>query len=144
MKKTKISIFNQKLMNILFTFFMSFFSNVKQALAQITNPVAGNLGTYEASASSGGKFVEYTVYLWRAAITFGSLAVIVYFLLGAFTWITSGGDQSKVEDARNKITNAVIGLVLLVSSFVLLSFLSKILFGGEFDLLKLTIPGVNN
>lgn len=131
-------------MNILFTFFMSFFSNVKQALAQITNPVTGNLGTYEASASSGGKFVEYTVYLWRAAITIGSLAVIVYFLLGAFTWITSGGDKTKVEEARNKITNAIIGLVLLVSSFVLLSFLSKILFGGEFDLLKLSIPGVNN
>ena len=110
----------------------------------ITNPVIGNLGTNDASASSGGKFVEYTVYLWRAAITIGSLAVIVYFLLGAFTWITSGGDKGKVEEARNKITNAIIGLVLLVSSFVLLSFLSKILFGGEFDLLKLTIPGVSN
>jgi hypothetical protein len=110
----------------------------------ISNPVIGDLGVNDANTSSGGKFVEYTVYLWRAAITIGALAVIVYFLLGAFTWITSGGDKTKVEDARNKITNAIIGLVLLVSSFVLLSFLSKILFGGEFDLLKLSIPGVNN
>jgi hypothetical protein len=69
--------------------------------------------------------------------------VIAFFLLGAFEWITSGGDKTKVENARNKITSAVIGLVLLVSSFVLLSFLSKLLFAGEFDLLKLTVPGIN-
>jgi len=81
--------------------------------------------------------------LWRASITLGSLAVIAFFLLGAFEWITSGGDKTKVENARNKITSAVIGLVLLVSSFVLLSFLSKLLFAGEFDLLKLTVPGIN-
>ncbi len=109
----------------------------------IVNPVIGNLGVNDASASSGGKFVQYTVYLWRTSITIGSLAVIAYFLLGAFGWITSGGDKTKVENASNKITNAIIGLVLLVSSFVLLSFLSKILFAGEFNLLQLTIPGVN-
>jgi len=114
-----------------------------RVLAQVTNPVIGDLGKHDDTVSTGGRFIEYTVYLWRAAITIGSLAVIVFFLLGAFTWITSGGDKTKVEDARNKITNAIVGLVLLVSSFVLLSFLSKLLFGGEFDLLQLTIPGVN-
>lgn len=119
------------------------FSTPPEKYQGVSNPVIGNLGTNDASTSSGGKFVQYTVYLWRSAITIGSLAVIVYFLLGAFTWITSGGDKTKVEDARNKITNAIIGLVLLVSSFVLLSFLSKILFAGEFDLLQLSIPGVN-
>ena len=58
-------------------------------------------------------------------------------------YLTFDKDKTKVENARNKITSAVIGLVLLVSSFVLLSFLSKLLFAGEFDLLKLTVPGIN-
>jgi len=123
-----------------------FFLLTPSVLAQtqgITNPVIGDLGTNDSSVSSGGRFIQYTVYLWRASITLGSLAVIAFFLLGAFEWITSGGDKTKVENARNKITSAVIGLVLLVSSFVLLSFLSKLLFAGEFDLLKLTVPGIN-
>ena len=123
-----------------------FFLLTPSVLAQtqgITNPVIGDLGTNDPSVSSGGRFIQYTVYLWRASITLGSLAVIAFFLLGAFEWITSGGDNTKVENARNKITSAVIGLVLLVSSFVLLSFLSKLLFAGEFDLLKLTVPGIN-
>jgi len=143
MKKLTNSNFYQKLIFIYFLF-ISFFVNPPKVLAQVVNPVIGDLGVNDASTSSGGKFIQYTVYLWRAAITIGSLAVIVYFLLGAFTWITSGGDKTKVEEARNKITNAIIGLVLLVSSFVLLSFLSKLLFAGEFDILQLSIPGVNN
>jgi hypothetical protein len=70
----------------------------------------------------------------------GALAVIVFFVWGAFEWITSGSDSKKAESARSRMTNAIIGLVILVSSFTLLSFISKILFGNSFDLLKLTIP----
>lgn len=109
--------------------------------ADISNPVIGDLGTSE-DTSSGSKFITYAVYLWRASITIGSLAVILFFLLGAFGWITAGGDKGKIEEARNKMTNAVIGLVLLVSSFVLLGFMSKLLFGDNFNILRLTIPGV--
>jgi hypothetical protein len=142
MKKILHSNFHQKV-SFFYLLLLNMFFNPAIAQAQITNPVIGNLGQNDSTVSSGGKFIEYAVYLWRASITIGSLAVIVYFLLGAFTWITSGGDKTKVETARNQITNAVVGLVLLVSSFVLLSFLSNLLFGGEFNLLQLTIPGVN-
>ncbi len=140
MKKNRIYL---SVIVIITLFLLLFVPNLSVQAQGITNPVIGNLGVNDPSASSGGKFIQYTVYLWRASITLGSLAVIVFFLLGAFEWITSGGDKTKVENARNKITSAIIGLVLLVSSFVLLSFLSKLLFAGEFDLLKLSIPGVN-
>ncbi len=144
MQKKKQLTLSQKLIASLNLFLISFFYNAKFAYAQITNPVTGNLGVSEPGASSGSKFIQYVVYLWRAAITIGSLAVIVFFLLGAFSWITAGGDKTKVENARNQITNAIVGLVLLVSSFVLLSFLSKLLFAGEFDIFKLSIPGTDN
>ena len=143
MKKNQKTTVYQKLIFSLSLFLFNFFVNSKQVLAQITNPVTGDLGTNDDSVAGGGKFIGYVVYLWRAAIILGSLAVIGFFVLGAFSWITAGGDKGKVEDAQKKITNSIIGLVLLVSSFVILSFLSKLLFAGEFDLLKLTIPGMN-
>lgn len=107
--------------------------------AAISNPAIGDLGTTEGAAD-GSKFISYTVYLWRVAINIGALAVIFFFILGAFEWITAGSDTKKVESARNKIMNAVIGLVILVGSFTIISFLSKILFGGSFDILKLSFP----
>ncbi len=113
-----------------------------EALAQISNPVIGELGQPE-DVGSGSKFIGYTVYLWRTSISLGALAVILYFIWGAFEWLTAGSDSKKTENARHKITNAVIGLILMVSSFTLLSFISKVLFGGNFDLLRLTFPTMN-
>lgn len=140
--KKRLNNLYQKL-GFFYLYLLNSLIHPKIARAQINNPVIGDLGQNDPSVPSGGKFIQYTVYLWRASITIGSLAVIAYFLLGAFSWITSGGDKTKVETARNQMTHAIIGLLLLVSSFVLLSFMSKLLFGGEFDLLQLTIPGTN-
>jgi len=109
--------------------------------AAVENPVIGSLGTSE-NVENGGKFIEYVVYLWRAAITLGGLAVILFFVLGAIDWITAGGDKGKIESARSRMTNSIIGLVLLVGSFTLLGFLSKLLFGDNFNILELTIPGI--
>jgi hypothetical protein len=115
------------------------FSVIATSQAAIENPVIGDLGTSDG-VEDGSKFLSYTVYLWRVSINLGALAVIVFFVWGAFEWITAGSDSKKTETARGRMTNAVIGLIVLVSSFTLLSFISKIFFGENFDLLKLTFP----
>ena len=50
-------------------------------------------------------------------------AVLVFFYLiwGGIEWITSGGDKGKTESARNKITSAVIGLIVIASSYAVLT-----------------------
>lgn len=112
---------------------------ISSAQAAITNPVIGDLGTSEGT-EDGSKFINYVVYLWRVSINLGALAVIVYFIWGAVEWITAGSDSKKTENARSRMSNAIIGLVILVSSFTILSFISKIFFGDSFDLLQLTLP----
>jgi len=111
----------------------------KQAYAAIENPAIGNLGT-EEGAADGSKFISYMVSLWRVVINLGALAVLAFFLIGAFTWITAGSDSKKVENARNYMMNAVIGLVILVAGFTIIGFLSRLLFGDDFNLLRLTLP----
>lgn len=42
------------------------------------------------------------------------------FILGAFSWLSSGGDKAKLQEAQKKITNAVIGLtVVIISVFII-------------------------
>lgn len=41
------------------------------------------------------------------------ILVLLYLIWGAIQWITSGGDKGKLESARNRITQAVIGLIVL-------------------------------
>jgi len=110
--------------------------------AQIINPVVGEkLGGNVDEAVAGETFINYAVLLWRSTISLGALAVLMYFFIGAFKWITSHGESGKVEEAKNIMTNAVIGLILLVSSFTIIGFISNILFGDKFKILELTFPG---
>lgn len=48
-----------------------------------------------------------------AALTVASLGVIIYFAWGAIQWLMSGGDKAKIEAAKSRITNALVGLTLV-------------------------------
>lgn len=48
--------------------------------------------------------------------TIGSIMFLIYVVLGALNWITSGGDKGKVEAARSQITSAIVGLIIVVVS----------------------------
>jgi len=48
-----------------------------------------------------------------------ALLVLLYLVWGGIEWITSGGDKGKTESARNKITSAVIGLIILASAYAI-------------------------
>lgn len=49
----------------------------------------------------------------------GTLALLVMLFMGGFNWITAGGDKSKIEAARDRMTQAVIGIVILASVFAI-------------------------
>ena len=53
----------------------------------------------------------------------GAVFFLVYFLIAALQWITAGGESGKVEKARNRIVNGVIGLVILVGAYAFIGFI---------------------
>lgn len=58
--------------------------------------------------------------------TFASIAVVLYFLWGAFDFIISQGDKEKMGAARKKITASLIGLAVLALSFVIIGLIGSI------------------
>jgi hypothetical protein len=48
-----------------------------------------------------------------------ALLVFAYLIWGGITWITSGGDKGKTEEARNKITAAIVGLAVVAASYAI-------------------------
>lgn len=117
--------------------------SASSALAQVTNPAVGRLGADADKAASGATFAYYFIVLWRALISIGGLAVVVLFLQGGIEWVTSGGDSAKLEKARNRMVQGSIGLFVLVSSFTLIAYISKLFFGAEFQILRLVFPSPN-
>lgn len=113
------------------------------ATAQLTNPVLqGALTTDADEATSGQSFATYFVSLWKAIMGIGGLLVLIFFIWGALEWITSGGEKGKLENARNRITQSIVGLIILIGSFAILGFIGQIFFGEDFSLLEITFPNV--
>lgn len=61
-----------------------------------------------------GVFVQKS---FSAVILVAGLATFMYLAYGGVQWIMSGGDKGKLEEARSKITNGIIGLAIVASAW---------------------------
>ena len=85
-------------------------------------------------------FSEVLTFLIKGFFIVAGLAAILYLLLGAFSWIISGGSKENVEKAREKIQAAVIGLILIFIVLTLIVLVEKI-FGIGLGISKeITVP----
>lgn len=122
-------------------FISNFFLFAKNSFAEISNPVVeGSLGSGSKEAAEGTTFATYFVFFWNALISIGAIMVLIFFIWGSIEWISSGGDKGKVENARNRITQSIIGLIILVGSYAIIGFISEIFFGESFNVLQINIP----
>jgi hypothetical protein len=98
----------------------------QQTTTAITNPaISANFGTGADTPSAA--LASIIVTIWRAAITLGGLALIVMLIMGALEWITAGGEKAKVQAARDRITQSVIGMMVLAGTVAISVFISGIL-----------------
>ncbi len=97
-------------------------------LAQITGgtPLGflkgiGSLGEVSDATTA---FIKFTNVL-STALGILTVSAGVWFifqiLMGSFQWLSSGGDKQGVENARKRITNAIIGLFVVIASYALIS-----------------------
>ena len=63
-----------------------------------------------------GNFVSKTI---SAIILVAGLATFMYIVYGGISWIMAGGDKGKLEEARAKITNGIIGLAIVASAWAI-------------------------
>lgn len=84
-------------------------------LLQTTVNIGSQLGTFFRITEVGPLISG----ILSASLVAASLGFILYFLWGAMRWLTAGGDKNQVELARQKITNAFIGLVLVAAAWAI-------------------------
>jgi len=77
----------------------------------------------------------------RIAIIIAALMTFIFLVWGGIQWIASGGDKTKYEEARNRITAALIGLAIVALAWLLIKLISYFfglpdIFGGGFIIPK--------
>jgi len=63
-----------------------------------------------------GEFISKLVSL---GIIIASLAVFLFLVWGGIEWITAGGDKQKIEEARKRLSNAIIGLTIVALAWAI-------------------------
>ncbi len=98
------------------------------ALVSFTLPCVGD-GINLGECISG-------IYTW--SLTIVGLAAFLNIIYGGWLVVTAFGNTGKVGEATKRITNAVLGIVLLFSSYLILRTINPDLVGGTIKLPKIT------
>lgn len=56
-----------------------------------------------------------------------ALYFIFQFIIAGMQWISSGGEKNNLEEARNKITNSLIGLIIVVAAWIIIGVIGNII-----------------
>lgn len=83
-----------------------------------TNLLA-KLGEGTGVAYQKGSLGSLIGTVFSIVVTVGGLFMLFQMIMGSLNWINSQGDKEKIQKAQKQITNAIIGLVILVMVWVL-------------------------
>lgn len=93
------------------------------AFAQLdsSQPSGANFFTnlFGCGESSGVLCILQNVLLFILAIAF--IVAVIFLVVGGFRYIVSQGNEEAIEKAKGTITNAIIGIVVIVLAWIILT-----------------------
>lgn len=79
----------------------------------------------ETKIAIGGKttflsLAEYIAHIYRYSMYVAGALCVLLFIVAGIEWTMSGGDGSRIDSAKTRISNAITGLILMATSYVVL------------------------
>lgn len=131
MKINKKQIFSALILGFAF-FFFSFIS--VQAIAPVPSSVGGawdaqigmdKIGEqYGEDSQSPTSLVGIIVRIINASLILLGIIFLVLFVMSGYQWMTAGGNEDSIKTAKSRMTNAVIGLVIVLMSWTITYFVT--------------------
>lgn len=95
----------------------------------LTNPLEGVMG----QNAGPEQIPDYIGKLIGGIFGVVGALALVMFVYGGLMWMLSGGNQERVKKGRDILIWATVGIVVIFSSYVILSFILGAIGGGEVD-----------
>lgn len=74
-----------------------------------------------------GPFTKFLSNFIGFLTTLAGLMFLMYFIFAGLAWINSGGDKGKVEQARTQMTQAAVGLVVIIAAYGIVGVVGRVL-----------------
>ena len=92
----------------------------------ITNAIDLNLtypifpGAPDINLEENQSLSSIVAWLYTLIVSISGLAAFVMIVWGGVQWMTSAGNPTKTSDAQDKIQKALLGLLLILASFLII------------------------
>jgi len=63
---------------------------------------------------------EIVAWFYYFIVSVAGIAAFFALILGGFEWMTSAGDPSKVSSAKERMSSAMLGLIIILASYLIL------------------------
>lgn len=86
-----------------------------------------------------GKISDFATYIgaiYKFAVWTVGIAALLMLSIGGFMYLTSAGNNARMEKAKGVITDSIFGVVMVMASYLLLSVINPDLVGGNLGAFK--------
>ncbi len=83
-------------------------------------PIVGDPPNYDPIPGATSYLPAIVSLIVNTMLYLGGAMVVIAIIWGGITYITAAGDAAKAERARNTITYAIIGAIVIILSFVII------------------------
>jgi len=122
LKKNKKIMYQKKYFFLLLFFFLSFgifFSPHSATSAGLQYTLLEKIPGF--ASTNGSDLPAYIIAIYKLGLAVVTLSAVLMISIGGFLYLTSAGNTSSMGTAKGIIFDAVIGLVIALSSWVLLN-----------------------
>ncbi len=108
-----------------------FNNKVKATIAGVTALAVSALPVFAAIENPirFGSIQELIGGVFNAILAIVGALALILLALGGIQYMSSGGDKIAVEQARGRITSAVVGLMIVFGAWLVINFIGNLLTG---------------
>lgn len=103
---------------------------------QVDYPRVAGIDLNNVDFDNPAFFADFLKYIYYFFLSIGGIATFIMLVWGGFRWLTSAGNPAGIGEAKDIIFSALLGLVLLVGSYLILSTINP-------SLVIIEIPGLS-
>lgn len=107
---------------------LPFFMGAHDASAQLNRNFQCDQSTGLRCTETSVPQIFKTIINWALGIAFG--VAVIFLIIGGFRYITSAGNEEAAEKGKSSVINALIGIVIIVLSYVIVNVVSNLVQGS--------------
>lgn len=81
-----------------------------------------------AQDGAGLKYIDIALFIGfiiRAVLSTVGVIILIFMVYGGYLWMASGGNEQMVKKAKDILTNAAIGLIIVLAAYAITTFVVR-------------------